>query len=436
MFGEIIENRDYHSPPIPNLLGVFMLGFIVRILFLAWRGPGMSPDSSEYLTLAHNLLSHGAFSLDLAAPFTPSIRRAPLYPAFLAMLSWLGLLSPVFVVIVQAILDAAVAAMIVVIARVVLPLKWAMAAAVAYAIHPGAIYASSTVLSEPLFTFLQCGSLMLLVLALQTNRLRLSVCSGLLMGLAVLCRPVAQFLPFLLGGILLLSGRTHRRRWQALILMAIAILVVAPWSLRCSYVSGHLVVVQGNGAVNFWAPSLWSFDQQDQRKIWAVQSDTAKNRKVNQPYTAADAVEDDHLLFQETLRNIRANPLKYAESRARAFPYLFISSFDSFSGINKSFGELRAEHDVVRLGLKIFLLIVFSLAPILLAALGVLVGRRSLPATLCASIWISTLVIHLPLWIEYRFWVPVLPFLLVGAAMGARIIGQRFRSSHHPQSTG
>jgi len=435
MFGEIIENRDSQTSPIPNLLGVFMLGFVVRLLFLAWRGPVMSFDSSEYLTLAHNILNHGAFSLDLAAPFTPSIRRAPLYPVFLAMLSWSGLLSPVFVTIAQAILDAAVAAMIVVIARVVLPLKWAMAAAVAYAIHPGAIYAASTVLSEPLFTFLQCGSLMLLVLALQTNRLLLSVCSGVLMGLAVLCRPIAQLLPFLLCGILLLGGKTDRRRRHALMLMVMTILVVAPWSLRCSYVSGHLVVVQGNGAVNFWAPSLWSLDQQDQRQIWAAQSETAKNRIVDRPYTPADAVEDDRLLFQEALRNIRANPLKYAESRARAFPYLFISSFDSFSGINKSFAELRAEHNVVRLGLKIFLLIGFSLAPMLLAALGVWGGRRNLPATLCASIWISTLLIQLPLWIEYRFWLPVLPFLLVSAAMGARIIGQRFRSSHHQTST-
>lgn len=435
MFGEIIENRDSQSSPTTNLLGVFMLGFVVRILFLAWRGPDMSFDSSEYLTLAHNILNHGAFSLELAAPFTPSIRRAPLYPAFLAMLSWLRLLSPSFIVIVQAVLDAAVAAMIVVIARVVLPLKWAMAAAVAYAIHPGAIYTASTVLSEPLFTFLQCGSLLLLVLALKTNRLLLSVCSGVLMGLAVLCRPIALLLPFILCGILLLSGQTDRRRWHALVLMGLTILVVAPWSLRCSYVSGHLVVVQGSGAVNFWAPSLWSLDQKDQQKIWAVQPETAKSRKVDRPYTAADAVEDDHLLFQEALRNIRANPLKYAQSRARAFPYLFISSFDSFSGVNKSFAELRAEHDVVRLGLKIFLLIGFSLAPMLLAALGVWGARRNLPATLCASIWISTLLIHLPLWIEYRFWVPVLPFLLVCAAMGARIIGRRFRSSHHRTST-
>lgn len=432
MFGEIIENRDSHSSPIPTLLGVFMLGFIVRILFLAWRGPDMSFDSNEYLTLAHNILNHGAFSLDLAAPFTPSIRRAPLYPAFLAMFSWLGPLSPVFVVIVQAILDAAVAAMILVIARIILPLKWAFVAGVAYAIHPGAIHAASTVLSEPLFTFLQCGSLMLLVLGLKGDRLLLSVGSGLLMGLAVLCRPIAQFLPFLLCGILLLSGKTDRRRWHALMLMVMTILVVAPWSLRSSYVSGHLVVVQGNGAVNFWAPSLWSLDQKDQRKIWAVQSETAKNREVGRPYTPADAVEDDQLLFQEALRNIRANPLKYAESRARAFPYLFISSFDTFSGINKSFGELRAEHEVVRLGSKILLLIGFSLAPILLAAFGVLVGWRNLPATLCASIWISTLVIHLPLWIEYRFWVPALPFLLVNAAMGATIISKRFKSSHRP----
>jgi hypothetical protein len=28
------------------------------------------------------------------------------------------------------------------------------------------------------------------------------------------------------------------------------------------------------------------------------------------------------------------------------------------------------------------------------------------------------LVIHLPLWIEYRFWVPVVPFLIISAMFG------------------
>lgn len=66
MFGEIIENRDSQSSPITNMLGGCMLGFVVRLLFLAWRGPDMPFDSSEYLTLAHNI-DHVAFSLDLSA---------------------------------------------------------------------------------------------------------------------------------------------------------------------------------------------------------------------------------------------------------------------------------------------------------------------------------------------------------------------------------
>jgi glycosyltransferase involved in cell wall biosynthesis len=47
-----------------------------------------------------------------------------------------------------------------------------------------------------------------------------------------------------------------------------------------------------------------------------------------------------------------------------------------------------------------------------------------LPAALCASVWLYTLIIQLPLWIEYRFWVPV---LLVSAALGAMTVSNRFR---------
>ena len=81
MFGEIIENRDSQSSPITNLLGVFMLGFVVRILFLAWRGPEMPFDSSEYLTLAHNILNHGAFSQDLSVGECSDGRQG-YWPAF------------------------------------------------------------------------------------------------------------------------------------------------------------------------------------------------------------------------------------------------------------------------------------------------------------------------------------------------------------------
>ena len=69
---------------------VFLLAVVVRLAFLAWRGPELSPDSHDYLRLAQNLVAHARFSLAADSPFAPSVRWPPLYPAFIAALSWAG----------------------------------------------------------------------------------------------------------------------------------------------------------------------------------------------------------------------------------------------------------------------------------------------------------------------------------------------------------
>lgn len=118
---------------------VFLPGTIARLAFLVWRGPKLNPDSDKYLTLAQNLLAHGTLSLETATPFAPSIRFPPLYPAFIAALSWSGHPSPLVIATVQAVLGALTAVMLMLMTRTFLPSRWAFLTALLYALHPGAI---------------------------------------------------------------------------------------------------------------------------------------------------------------------------------------------------------------------------------------------------------------------------------------------------------
>src|SRR5438128_1958796 len=88
---------------------IFLVALGARLAFLWWRGPINAPDSISYMRLARNLLNHGAFSFEVDPPYTPTIRRPPLYPAFLAGLGWCGLISPWAVAASQVVLDAFVA---------------------------------------------------------------------------------------------------------------------------------------------------------------------------------------------------------------------------------------------------------------------------------------------------------------------------------------
>jgi 4-amino-4-deoxy-L-arabinose transferase-like glycosyltransferase len=409
------------------LVALFGLALVMRILFVAWRGPIFSPDSTEYFSLARNLAWHGAFSLESVAPYIPSIRRPPAYPAMLAAFYGAGVTSPTIIVVWQAILDATVSVLVLTLGRFVTSLKWATTAAVFYAVHPGSIWLSANLLSESVFTFLLTSALAALVIGLKRERLWLSTLSGLLFGLAILCRPIAFPVPFLLCGLLILFRQSARPLRQALVLLVVCFLVIAPWIVRSSYVSKHFVFIQGLGAVNLWVPTVLSIDQRDEAQIWAYHAATAQRLAPGGLNTPEQMVAYDRLLFHEALGNIRANPSRYVRARVRTFPYLFISSFDNFTNLNESFGALRANGDLFKLGLKAMLLLVFSLGPFLLALIGAVAGRRNLIAMMCATVWIYTLVIHLPLWIEYRFWIPVTPFLLVSSVIGAQTLVKYLR---------
>src|SRR5439155_16491000 len=62
---------------------------------------------------------------------------------------------------------------------------------------------------------------------------------------------------------------------------------------------------------------------------------------------------------------------------------------------------------------------VFSLAPFLLGLVGLAEARQCPASALCATVWVYFWIVHLPMWVEYRYWLPAVPFLLVSAAAGA-----------------
>lgn len=408
-------------------IGVFWLAFTVRLLFLAARGADLAPDSEEYVRLAANLREHGAFSLETSPPWNPSIRRAPLYPAFLLILGGGAIPPPGWVAATQGALDAGVAVFILLLSRQVVRIEWARRAAFLFSLHPGAILASSSVLSETLFTALVVAAMVLVSRAWTRDSPGLTALGGATLGAAALCRPVALILPAAFLGSAL-GSRCLKRPWRhGLLLFASAGIVVAPWAVRCSRLAGQFVIVQAGGALNLYLPTRTDWDQRDQRSIWARFSEDACGRRQGAAHSPAEKAQADGFCLRQGLRNIRSAPAGYLASRARALPHLFLSSFDSFTQMNRSFGELLAKGDVRRLGLKAILLAVFSLLPVLLGTLGLLNVGKDPVALVSGAVWVSTLVVHLPAWIEYRFWLPAVPGLLVSAAAGAQFLADRGR---------
>src|SRR3989338_4158062 len=99
----------------PTLI-IFLSALMIRLVFLAFFYPAyedrfLEGDSIDYITLAQNLISNNAFSLDSAVPFRPTLSYTPGYPIFLILASF-GTLNILSILIIQCIIVALTAAVV------------------------------------------------------------------------------------------------------------------------------------------------------------------------------------------------------------------------------------------------------------------------------------------------------------------------------------
>src|SRR5262245_20329884 len=117
----------FKTPRSLAAIGVFIIALYARLAFIVYQGPILTGDSHDYIHIAQTLAVNGVFSGAGAPPFEPTIRRAPGYPAVLALLVLSHVFSTDIVASLQSILDAVVAAAIVVLASRRARLGWAAA---------------------------------------------------------------------------------------------------------------------------------------------------------------------------------------------------------------------------------------------------------------------------------------------------------------------
>ena len=406
----------------PSLLAVFLLALAVRFAFLAIAGPHTGGDSPEYVTLAHNIAVHNGYTLSTATPFIPMVRRAPAYPAFLALITGRGLAHPYRIAAVQILLDSAVAAAILLLTPAVPMNSVRIAAAVIYAIHPAAVAGSSTLLSEALFTFLVACSALIVITAMRADRPALSIIAGVFMGLSILCRPIAMVYAACAVVVLLAWRSKPRALGHAAAFLAGCALTVLPWTIRCTAVTGRLVIAQAAGITNWYLPTRWDWNQNDQESLWREFAKDPYGQRLNAARTPAEIVAASGFGTEQAIRNVKANPRAYLVSRIRTYPHLFLSTFGGTIGVGQTLGTVFAERRFGTAALMGGFLIVFSLLPIAAAAVGLPRALHDPAGALCAALVMATLLVHLPMWIEYRYWLPVLPYELALAATGVCVL--------------
>lgn len=195
-------------------------------------------DGHGYVTIAQNVLAGNGFSLDEQAPFHSDTKRVPLYPLFLSLtfaLSggafWLAALFQVF-------MGAAVAFVLYKVTDALAGRRAAFFAGAIAAVYPFSVFLSTQLLAETLFVLVLFGAFSFFLRSPASPTYRSIAIAGVLMGLATLVKPAAQYIPFLLLPFIALRQRGLQRFAQPAVFVICFLLVISPWVARNHYTSG------------------------------------------------------------------------------------------------------------------------------------------------------------------------------------------------------
>jgi hypothetical protein len=225
--------------------------------------PGLilGEDAWLYWANALSLLEYGTFA------DTASAGRMPGYFLFLAGL--MGVFGPslLAVLVVQALLDAITCALVGMIgAR--LSVGVGLVAGMLAAVWPNLIIMSALVLADSFFMLPFTAMLYASVRFLETGSARWAAWAGLFLGLAVMVRATAQYLPLAMVLLFVAVPLFRRRDWRqgllaGLVFIVAATLPLAPWLHRnVSHYDTLALTSQGGVHLLYWViPGVFSHTQ-------------------------------------------------------------------------------------------------------------------------------------------------------------------------------
>jgi 4-amino-4-deoxy-L-arabinose transferase-like glycosyltransferase len=278
------------------------------------------------------------------------------------------------------------------------------------------VHYTAVILSETVFTFL----LVLGVFFWERNR---DPAAGIAFGLAALTRTIV--IPFV-GCLALLTllprWRNQRRLYQLIFVITMGIASI--WIVRNAIVFRKFILVQSTGyGLSFFVGSIETQMYGDE--VWTKVLNELASAKEN----TQDETSVDRTYMIRAFERIESDPPQYLRTRLRQYPRLFLHSGDYLLGSsNITFGEALHERKALVVIFKVSF-ILGNIAIFLLAIYGIFLERRRF--VLLSHIILFPLflcLIHLPMWIESRYSLPMMPLVLILAARGIEGLQNRART--------
>ena len=352
------------------------------------------------MQLARSLIATGRYSMDGR---TPSTYRPPLYPLLIAATQsatshWQPLLLGV-----QCLMGTLTVGLTMIVARRFFDERVALLAGAMLALAPMSGHFAALVLTETLFTFL-----VMLAVFLSTSQRPIG--AGAAFGAAALTR--ASLLPyiFLIGaaGLLLRSlPGPDRRAWRHI--AAAALVTIGPWAIRNVIETGRWTVADAGWGTNLL---IGTIDLRSGANRWTQIK--AAIGVGSEPGSAGA----ERAARQQALEIIRRNPIHWLGVRARQWVWLFLDTGDYLPVASNRITFRQAVTE--RRPDTILLKTSFAFGTTVLVCLAMYgawtVRRRAIELSAIWSVPVYLAVAHLPMAVEPRYGLPLVPFLAIFAS--------------------
>ena len=389
-----------------------------------WGTAGtLAQDNDAYRAIAMNLIERGEFSRSaLQSAAQPTAFRPPLYPSMLSLLCLGRQVDNLTVAVFHLILGLGTVAVTFALAREWQLGSWSAAAAgMLVGLDPLLLNQSTLVMTETFATFLAacCG----LALSFTSRRpgIGTSCLAGLLLGLAVLCRPTfLVWVAFIACVSFFRAGEWKQKLLRTGTLLAGVLLLLTPWVLRnqqqlnkpiLATTHGGYTFLLGNNS-HFYAflrdpqgQSVWDADELH-ATMWAAQAERQQPLPEEHP-----EVTQDRLCYAEAWSTIQQQPMDFARSCLVRVARLWTPLPH----------QLRPEESSLRQMTRYVIAAWYSLL-FMAVLLGVASHRHELfqnPWVWGITLCLSLTLLHTFFWSNIRMRAPALPFLCCLAVIGA-----------------
>ena len=383
---------------------IISCAFIVRMSLVLTSPLPEFRDAAEYDRIAWNLVNSNGYSMDKHPPYTPTARRGPTYPLFLAGIYLLFGRNYTVVRVIQAIVSSMTCLVGYLIARDIFGKKIGLISALIMALFPPLMYYDGHILTETLFTFMLAVTVLLVVKGLEHRSTVMYSIAGMFLGMTALCRPTALLFPI---GVLIMLLLIYKRKKQAILHSGVLFLtftmILLPWTIR-NYITFRTLVpiATGGGSVLYGG------------NYKVAEESSVIGRRIKDP----KSVQGDRMLIEEALKLIVRHPFGYMKMCVERFVRFWKPrSWSDLFGIG-SFSEYIRSDRYLPLIPKMMLLSIDGSA-IFLGFLGGILSlpmwRRTLPIGMPILYFTA---VHVAIHARSRYRVPVMPFVVIFATIG------------------